>query len=114
MVNPVAVEAAIRNCTTRIARGVIVCDERYRAYLAADRELDKAYARAYLSHTGPAHEKRYHAELVTADLREARDVADAAYRYAKNQADALTAELTAWQSVSRSVTAMFGAVGRGE
>lgn len=114
VVNPVTVEQNIRTCSERIAKGVAVCDERYRLYLAADRAHDVAVARAYLEHEGPAHEKKYAAELATRREREARDEADAAYRYADRQAKALVEELRAWQSVGASVRAMYGVAGRGE
>jgi hypothetical protein len=112
--NPVAVEEAIRECADRIANGVMVCDERYRAFLDADRAHDQAYAAAYLSAAGPAHEKKFRAELATAPTRAARDKADAAYRYADKQARALEAVLRAWQSVGASVRAMYAVAGVGE
>lgn len=113
VINPVAVEANIRAVSERISRGVAVCDERYRAFLEADRGFDAAYARAYMGHQGPAHEKKYAAELATQAQREARDIADAAYRYADRQARALQDELRAWQSVGASVRAMYSVVGVG-
>lgn len=111
VINPVDVEQAIRTVSQRIAAGVAVCDERYRAYLAADRTYDAAYARAYMQHQGPSHEKRYAAELATQTEREARDVADAAYRYADRQSKALQDELRAWQSVGASVRSMYSVAG---
>lgn len=114
IVNPVTVEQNIRTCSERITNGVMVCDERYRAFLAADRVYDAAYARAYTDHNGPSHEKRYAAELATQKEREARDTADAAYRYADRHAKALESELRAWQSVGASVRQMYGVAGRGE
>ncbi len=110
-INPVDVETAIRTVTDRIAKGVLICDERYRAHLDASRAYDAAYARAYLDHDGPAHEKRYAAELATQQEREARDTADAAYRYADRQAKALESELRSWQSVGASVRAMYSVAG---
>ncbi|MEV4155447.1 hypothetical protein AB0J48_20695 [Nocardia salmonicida] len=112
--NPVAIEGAIRDCANRIGKGVAVCDARYGEYLTADREYDQAFARAYMSHEGPAHEKKYGAELATQDERLRRDVADAAYRHADRLAKALTEELRSWQSVSASVRAMYQVAGRGE
>jgi len=109
--NPVDVENNIRTISDRIAKGVSVCDERYRGFLTADHQYDLAYASAYLGATGPQHERKYHAELATARLRQARDVADAAYRYADRQAKALEAELRAMQSINKSVMGMYGAVG---
>lgn len=113
-INPVEIEQAIRKCTERIANGVMECDRRYRAFLEADHAYDVAFAGAYLTAAGPAHEKRYAAELATKPQREARDVADAAYRFADRQARALENELRAWQSVGASVRAMFQVAGVGE
>lgn len=112
--NPVTVEQNIRACSERIANGVRICNERYAAFLNADREYDAAVARAYLTHEGPAHEKKHVAELATQKERAARDAADAAYRYADRQAKALVEELSAWQSVGASVRAMYGVAGKGE
>lgn len=112
--NPVQIEEAIRQCANRIAASVSVCGERYAAWLEADRVYDRAYAQAYLHAEGAAHERKYRAELATAAERQARDLADAAYRFADRQAKALEAELRAWQSVGASVRAMYGVAGRGE
>lgn len=114
VINPVDVETNIRSTSERIARGVAVCDQRYRAFLDADRLYDAAYARAYMDHDGPAHERKYGAELATQTQRQARDTADAVYRYADRQAKALEAELRAWQSVGASVRAMYAVAGVGE
>ncbi|MFG1846709.1 hypothetical protein [Micromonospora carbonacea] len=114
VVNPVAVEDAIREVSNRIGKGVAVCDERYRLFLAADRAYDAAFARAYMAYPGAAHERKYAAELATGAEREARDVADAAYRYADRQAKALENELRALQSVGASMRAMFAVAGVGE
>jgi hypothetical protein len=112
--NPVAIEAAIRSCAERISRGVLECNRRYEAYLTAQRDYDQALARAYLRADGPAHEKRHRAELATVVEREARDVCDAAYRFADRQARALTEELRAFQSIGASVRMMYNSAGRGE
>lgn len=110
----VAIEESIRQCANRIAKGVSVCANTYAAYLDADRMYDRAYARAYMEHDGPAHEKRYAAELATGAERATRDEKDATYRYAKEQARALENELMALQSVSKSIVAMYAVAGRGE
>lgn len=113
-VNPVDIENAIRGVTERMARGVAIVDERYRAFLAADRTYDRAYAQAYLHYDGPAHERKYGAEVSTEAERLARDVADAAYRHAERLARALENELRAWQSVGASVRAMYAVAGTAE
>ena len=74
--NPVAVEEAIRVCSNRIAKSVDVVGDLYEKFLDADRRYDQAWARAYLSASGPAHEKKPRAELQTARERADRDVAE--------------------------------------
>ena len=113
-VNPAVVEDAIRRCADRIAKSVTICGSAYEQFLTADREYDRAYANAYLNADGPAHERKFRAELDTTRQRQDRDVADAAYRYAERTAKAVEAELRAWQSVGASVRSMFGVAGRGE
>jgi hypothetical protein len=110
VLNPVAVESAIRECANRIANGVKVCSDRYRDYLKADHDLDIAYARAFMAYDGPQGEKRY----ATEKERQTRDLADAAYRYADRQNRALQAELDAWRSLGASVRSMYAVAGRGE
>lgn len=112
--NPEQIEAGIREVSNRIADSVKVCSERYKLFLAEDHAYDIAYARAYLGHPGPAHEKRFAAELATKAERAAKDVADAAYRYADRKARALENELRALQSVGASIRAMYAIAGRGE
>jgi hypothetical protein len=111
VLNPVDVEAAIRQVSNRIAEGVMVCDRRYKAFLDADHQYDVAFAKAYMAHSGAAHEKRYAAELATVDERRNRDLADAAFKYADRQAKALEAELRSWQSIGASIRAMFAGAG---
>jgi hypothetical protein len=70
VLNPVDIETAIRSCSNRIAASVRECSGRYNAFLEADRALDQAFAHAYLNADGPAHERKYAAELATAAERE--------------------------------------------
>lgn len=114
VLNPVQIEKSIRDVSNRMAKGVTVCSERYGLFLETDHAHDLAYARAYMAHEGPAHEKKYAATLGTADERAARDAADVAYRHADRTARALEAELRAWQSIGASIRAMYGVAGRGE
>jgi hypothetical protein len=114
VLNPVDIERHIRGISNRIANGVPVVSKSYAEYLAKDRAYDRAFALAYMGHNGPAHERKYAAELETEAEREARDIADVAHRYAKDQAEALREELRAYQSVGASVRAMFSIAGRGE
>lgn len=114
VLNPVQVESSIREVADRIAKGVRVVSDRYAEYLTADRAYDQAVARAYMAHDGPAHERKYAAELATAREREARDTADVAYQYARSTARALEDQLRALQSVGASIRQVYGVAGRGE
>lgn len=114
VLNPVMIEQHIRDTSNRISKSAGVCNSRYVEFATADREYDREYARSYLDHSGPAHEKRYSAELETTELRESRDIADAAYRYADRLSKALTAELMAYQSLNKSVLATYSAAGVAE
>ena len=48
------------------------------------------------------------------DEREARDVAEIAYRHADKIHKALDSELRAWQSIGASVRQQYAVAGRGE
>ena len=111
---PVSIEEHIRGLSNRIAKSAHVCNERYGAFMDADRDYDKAFAQAYLGHDGPQAEKRYAAEVATTEEREARDVADAAYRYADRLSRALQSELMAYQSLNKSVLAQYQVAGMGQ
>ena len=52
--------------------------------------------------------------LHSMDEREARDVAEIAYRHADKIHKALDSELRAWQSIGASVRQMYAVAGRGE
>lgn len=114
VLNPVEVEQSIRDISERIARGVKVVSDRYGAFLSAERDYDQAFARAYMAHEGAAHERKYAAELATAVEREARDVADVAFRYADRTAKALENELRAMQSIGASIREQYRVAGVGE
>ncbi len=109
--SPASIEAAIRHCADRIAKGVRVCSETYAAKLSAERAYEQAFARAYLRHDGPQTEKKHAAVLATVLECESRDLADVAYRYAASTARALEDELRALQSVNKSVVSMYSAAG---
>ncbi len=111
---PVMLEKHILNLSNRIAKSAGECNARYKAFLDADREFDRAFAQAYLGHDGPQAEKRYAAEVATTDEREARDIADAAHRYADRLSKALQSELLAYQSLNKSILAQYQVAGVGE
>lgn len=112
--NPVQVESSISTLSNRIADSVKVCSDRYKALLEADRVYDRAVASAMVDYEGPAWKAKANAEISTQDLREAKDVADASYRYADRAAKALIEQLRAMQSIGASVRQMYNVAGRGE
>jgi hypothetical protein len=115
VLNPVDVENAIRDLVEEIARGVREVSSRHRAKLDSDRIYDHAYAVAYLAHEGPQTEKKYAAEKNTQQERLNRDVADVAFAHAQRQMKALEGKLSAYQTISKSIQAMYGPVsGRGQ
>ncbi|MGW5147602.1 hypothetical protein [Rhodococcus koreensis] len=112
--NPVAVELAIRKIANRTAKGVSECARRLDAWRTATRVYDQAYARAYKNATGTnQYARKYDAVLATEKEAEARDTAEVAYKYAAGIADFLEAELSAWQSINKSVNNMYQVAGVG-
>lgn len=110
-INPVDVENAIRDIANEIALGVRTVGDRLAAFRAAERVYDFAFAREYMAYSGPAHMRKYAAEIATTELREVRDDAEALWRLADRTARAQETELSAYQSINRSVSQMYGAAG---
>jgi hypothetical protein len=107
VLNPVDIEQNIQAVSRRIHNGVTVVTNAEAEFRKADQAYDLAFARAYMEHRGPAHEKKYAAEIDTADERANRDVKELAFKHAERTARALEAELRAWQSVGASIRAMY-------
>lgn len=107
VLNPADVEHTIRETADEIAKGVRVVSDAEREARRTRVHYDRAFARAYLDAAGPAHEKRYHAEIDTGAERDAMEIADLAYRHAERQSKALEAKLRAFQSVGASIRTMF-------
>ncbi|MBE3135295.1 MAG: hypothetical protein IMZ55_17655 [Acidobacteria bacterium] len=107
--NPTEIEERILECSNRIARGVGVVSGAHETFLRAEHALDRAYARAYLDYDGPAHARRYAADLAVETERDSRDIADVAHQSARRQWQALTAELDALRSIGASVRQAYGA-----
>lgn len=114
VLNPVEVEAAIRQAAQTVYEGVDIVTVRLQEYKDADRQYDLDYAHAFMNHSGPQGEKRYQAEIDTTEARKARDVAEVAWKYAERRIKAAESTLSAFQTISKSVTQMYGASGRVE
>jgi hypothetical protein len=111
--NPVVVEESIQKLVQQIAKGVAVVSKAHQRKLTADRLYDHAFAVAYMSHTGPQTEKKYAAEKATQQERIDRDAAEVGYRHAERQMKALEGQLSAFQTMAKSVSQMYGAAGTG-
>ena len=112
--NPIMVEKAIYRCSQRIAKGVLKADEAYRKFLDADRDYDVAFAKSYLGQTGPAHERKYLAQMATELERIQRDYADADYKLMVSNQRAIQGELEALRSIGTSVRQAYSTAGIGE
>lgn len=109
--NPVEVERAIRDAANHIARAVRIVNDALERYRDASREYDLAYAQELLDAPGAVATKRYHAEIATTLLRQERDAAEVAYQLAERLAHAASKNLTAYQSILKSVGTMYGGAG---
>lgn len=107
--NPVAIERRIREITTELAKSIRVVDSLNVEYRTARRTHAANFALAYADHKGPQAEKRQMAILATVEELEVLDDAKAKLDYARDRADALTKELSAYQSLNRSTMQMYGA-----
>ncbi len=107
VLNPVDVERSIRETADDIARNVRVVSDAEREARRTRVFYDRAFASAYLAAEGPAHEKRYRAELATGAERDVMEVADLAYRHSERLAKSLEAKLRAFQSVGASIRTMY-------
>lgn len=114
VLNPVEIESKILGITNRISKGISVFTERYDKFMAADRDYDLSFARAYLEAEGSIEDKKKRAIVSTHDLRTARDVAEVEFKQADKLLRALELELRALQSIGASVRQQYSVAGRGE
>ena len=112
--NPVSVEKAIVGVVDEIVSGIRKASDAYTQVLATNHEYDLAFARSYMRYDGPAHAKRYAAEIATEQERTSRDAADVAYRYIERSNKALEKKLDALRSIGVSVRQAYAEAGKGE
>jgi hypothetical protein len=107
--NPASIEAEITDIADRIENGVIVVTNAERDSMNARREFDLAYARAYGAASGSIKDREYAADLATAELRQAYEIAEVAFHHAQRLSRALERKLDAKRSVGVSVRQAYGA-----
>lgn len=103
--NPVEIEAGLRKVARMNFLGIKVVSDAEREARAKAAEYDRVYARAFLNHNGPQTEKKYGAELHPDVIaaRDARDVAELAFRHAERRQRELGKQLDALRSIGTSV-----------
>lgn len=107
--NPVSVEARIRAAADSISANLPVMDEAYRRWKKAQRDYDRARAKAFLEASGSIPERNARVELATSEARENAEIAEAAWQYANRRWKAAQAELDAMRSIGASVRQAYGA-----
>ena len=108
--NPVDVETEMSRTRLRIARGVRIVSGRRKTAREAKKAYRRAYAFAFIRTEGPQY-LRDQLALTDEKVMAAEDdmeVAQQAYQYALDTAEALREDLSALQSISKSMIAMYG------
>lgn len=111
--NPVEVERAIRDAANHVGRSVRIVNDALERYRAASREYDLAFAQEVLEAAGAVATRKYAAEIATTQLRSERDAAEVAWHFADRLAAAASKNLTAFQSINKSVMTMFSGASSG-
>jgi len=110
VLNPVDAETAIRNLGNRLSECVKIVTQTEAVYVEKKRVFDIAEAKATLAADGSNAQER--AAVVTLAVENERlelDVAFLAFRDAERRMRAIREQLSAAQSLSRSVLTMYGA-----
>ena len=110
---PVMVEQQLRRLLNNLSAATKAQDEAYGRFLDAKRALDFAEASAFVETVGKGSVKDREAlvALATVHDREACDVADRAYRYARSRLEMLKIQIMGVQTIGKSVSTAYGAVG---
>jgi hypothetical protein len=112
VLNPVDIEEGIRRAVGEVSQGVVEYTRTLTAYREAERIFDLAWARAYMSKSGPVEERKQNCVLVTEEEKSALDVAEVAWKYVDRRLRAAESTLSAYQTLSKSVTAMYQSAGQ--
>jgi hypothetical protein len=107
VLNPADIERHIQEISRRIHEGVKVVSGAERDAREKRRLYDHAFAVEYMKYDGPAHAKKYAAEVATTEQRATAEDAEVVFRHAERTARALENELRATQSIGASVRSMY-------
>lgn len=114
VVNPVEVEQGILNAVAEVAKGVEEWSRAHGAFLEAEHTFDLAWARAYERKAGPVEERKQRCVLETSEEKQALNIATVTFKYVDRRLRSAESRLSAYQTLSKSVMAMYGAAGQGE
>lgn len=112
--NPVSIEKSLLEISNEMSQLIIQARDGYELQLSSQRAYTLAYAKAYMSYEGPAHCRKYAADLATEKELVDRDAADVAFRYIDRMARFLEKKLSAYQTLSQLVKQAYAVAGRGE
>lgn len=114
VLNPVEIEQGIVAAADEVAHGVKIVSDALERYREAEHLFDIAWASEYMRATGPVEERKQTCVLKTVEQRKAMDIAEVAYKYADRRCRAAENRMSAYQTLSKSVTAMYKTAGTGE
>jgi hypothetical protein len=114
VLNPVDVEQAIVQASNEVSRGVDEYSRVLTIYQDAERVFDLAWAHSYMNKKGPVEERKQASVIDTIAEREALDIARVSFKYVEKRLRAAEMRLSAYQSLNKSVMAMYASAGTGE
>jgi len=102
---PIRVESRIQELVDALSKALVTWKKSFGTWKTAEREYDVAFAKAKINVSSdvPYADRGHHATLATVKEREAKDVAEEAFKYSEKCLDATRSALSAWQSINRSV-----------
>lgn len=103
--DPVQVETRIQELVGSLSNALLEWKRHFGGWKKAEREFDAAYAAAKIAVSAdvPYNDRGQHATIATMKEREAKDVAEEAFKYAEQRLSAVRSALSAWQSIGKSV-----------
>ena len=111
--NPVQIEFELRDANTRLENGTKTVRDALEEYLDAKSAYEVAYAHAYLDAEGSIKDKEVQAVIATESQRNARDVAEVAYKYAKDLMRSLEQKQSTLQTISAGIRQAYAGSGHG-
>ncbi|PZR05460.1 MAG: hypothetical protein DI525_04040 [Corynebacterium kroppenstedtii] len=109
--NPVQIEREISEAVTQISRSIRPVSEAYNAWQKAELDFKAAFARAFLDAEGPMEERKQRAVAGTVGEALAARVAEGEYKRLLDFQRSFRDQLSALQSVQKSVNAAYQAAG---